>query len=62
MATPTTERTFPDWKMALEHPRAATDLEGVSSDLQTGTLPDVTEPVTAVPEALRQFNQRLTDN
>lgn len=62
LATSTTERTFPDWKMGLEHPRAATDLEGVSSYLQTGTLPDAAEPVTAVLEALRQFNQRLTDN
>ncbi|PSQ72606.1 MAG: hypothetical protein BRD31_00325 [Bacteroidetes bacterium QH_2_64_26] len=33
LATPTIERTFPDWKMGLEHPRAATDLESVSPDL-----------------------------
>lgn len=62
LTTPATKRTFPDWKMGLEHPRAATDLEGVSSYLQTGSLPDAAEPVTAVLEALRQFNQRLPDN
>lgn len=62
LTTPATKRTFPDWKMGLEHPRAATDLEGVSSYLQTGTLPDAVEPVTDVLETLERFNQRLTDN
>ena len=59
-ATRVAERTFPEWKMALENLAVVAGEEGVSPFLQTGELPVESPPMNGLLGAIERFRQAAT--
>lgn len=60
LTTTTAERTFPDWRMSLEHLGASSALDGLSSFLHSGMLPAGATPTEDVLDALERFRQNAS--
>lgn len=56
-STSVAERTFPEWKMALENLAVVAGEEGVSSFMQTGDLAVESTPMNGLLEAIDRFRR-----
>ena len=56
-STQVAERTFPEWKMALDNLAVVAEEEGVSPFLQTGDLAAVSPPENGLMNAIERFRR-----
>jgi len=61
-STSVAERTFPEWKMALENLATVAGEEGVSSFLQTGDLAVESSPMNGLLKAIDRFRRATVEN